>query len=44
MPFVSRAQRKFMYANHPKIAARWEKETPTNRKLPLHVRKKRKTR
>lgn len=33
MPFRSEAQRRFMYARHPKIAERWSKETP-DRKLP----------
>lgn len=28
MPFKSDAQRRMMYATHPKIAARWSKETP----------------
>ena len=28
MPFTSQAQRKWMYANKPKMARRWEKETP----------------
>ena len=36
-PFVSQAQRGFMYAKHPKIAKRWEKETPPG-KLPKHKR------
>ena len=36
MPFKSEAQRKWMYANHPKMAARWEKETPKKKKLPEH--------
>ena len=26
MPFKSEKQRKFMHANHPEIAKRWEKE------------------
>jgi hypothetical protein len=26
MPFKSEKQRRFMHAQHPKIAARWEKE------------------
>lgn len=26
MPFASGAQRRFMYANHPNIAARWTRE------------------
>ena len=33
-PFVSESQRKFMYAKHPKIAARWSKEYPNQGKLP----------
>lgn len=28
MPFKSEAQRKWMYATNPKMAERWEKETP----------------
>lgn len=36
MPFQSQAQRSFMYAKHPEIAKRWEKETPPG-KLPEHV-------
>lgn len=36
MPFASQAQRGFMYAKHPKIAKRWEKETHEG-KLPEHV-------
>lgn len=39
MPFKSKAQRRWMYANDPKMAARWEKETPKDTKLP--ERKKR---
>lgn len=35
MPFKSQAQRGFMYAKHPEIAKRWEKETPKG-KLPEH--------
>ena len=33
MPFRSQAQRKWMYANKPAMAKRWEKETP-KKKLP----------
>ncbi len=40
MPFKSKAQRKYLYAKHPDIAARWEKETPKGKKLPKHVKKK----
>lgn len=39
MPFVSDAQRKFMYANHPEIAKRWQKHTPKGKDLPEHVKK-----
>jgi len=41
MPFKSRQQQKFMYAVHPKIAARWQKETPKG-KLPKYKKKKKK--
>jgi hypothetical protein len=34
MPFKSKAQRKWMYANNPKLAKKFEKETPKNAKLP----------
>jgi len=40
MPFKSRAQRGWMYANHPEMAKRWEKETPKGRRLPKKVVKK----
>lgn len=36
MPFKSEAQRRWMYANHPEMAKRWEKET-SDKKLPQHV-------
>lgn len=38
-PFQSQAQRGFMYARHPEIAKRWEKETPKGKKLPYHKKK-----
>jgi hypothetical protein len=41
MPFKSEAQRKWMYANDPKMAKRWEKHTPKGKKLPKRVSKKR---
>ena len=28
MPFKSKKQRKWMHANHPAMADRWEKESP----------------
>lgn len=34
MPFKSQAQRRWMYANDPEMAKRWESETPKGRKLP----------
>lgn len=39
MPFKSESQRKWMYANEPKMATKWEKETPEG-KLPKKVKKK----
>jgi hypothetical protein len=41
-PFVSDAQRKFLYAKHPGIAKRWSKEYPNQGDLPEHVKKSRK--
>jgi hypothetical protein len=37
MPFVSQAQRAFMYAKHPAIAKEFEAATPKGKKLPEHV-------
>jgi hypothetical protein len=39
-PFKSESQRKFMYANNPEMAKRWEKETPKGKKLPNKVKTK----
>ncbi len=39
MPFKSEAQRKWMHANHPKMAERWEHETPKG-KLPKKAKQK----
>lgn len=39
MPFKSEAQKRMMYAVHPKIAAEMEAKTPKNAKLPEHVKK-----
>jgi len=33
-PFSSKAQQKFMFKRHPKIAKRWAKETPDIKGLP----------
>lgn len=39
MPFKSEAQRRWMYANHPDMAKKWEDHTPKGKKLPEHVAK-----
>lgn len=41
-PYKSDAQRRYMHARHPKIAARWDKEHPNQKNLPEHVKKKKK--
>jgi len=40
MPFKSEAQRKWMYANDPKMAKKWQEHTPKGKKLPKKVEKK----
>jgi hypothetical protein len=40
MPMESAAQRRWMWATHPEMAERWEKETPKGKKLPEHKKKK----
>lgn len=42
MPYVSKAQRAWMHANKPKMAKRWDKETPKDKPLPKQVKKKKK--
>ena len=42
MPFKSEAQRKFLYATNPKVAAEFEKATPKGKKLPEKVKAKKK--
>lgn len=39
MPFKSKAQQRFMFAQHPGIAKRWAKETLSIKKLPEQVKK-----
>lgn len=34
MPFQSKAQQRWMFAQHPKMARRWADETPNMKKLP----------
>ena len=38
-PFVSNAQRKWMYENKPEMAKEWQSKTPKGKKLPEHVKK-----
>ena len=40
MPFKSKAQQGFMFANMPKTAKKWAKETPNTKSLPKKVAKK----
>lgn len=40
MPFKSKAQRRWMYANDPKMAAEWQEHTKKGTKLPEKVAKK----
>jgi hypothetical protein len=40
MPFKSDAQRKWMYATNPKMAAEWEAHTPKGIDLPKKLKKK----
>lgn len=40
MPFKSQAQRKYLYANEPKVAKKFAEHTPKNAKLPKRVSKK----
>ena len=39
MPFKSEAQRKWMYANKPEMAKKWQKHTPKGKKLPEKAKK-----
>lgn len=39
MPFKSKAQQRFMFATHPRMAKRWADETPNMKKLPEKVKK-----
>jgi len=40
MPFKSKAQRKWMYANKPAMAEEWEAHTPKGKRLPKKLKKK----
>lgn len=39
MPFRSKAQQKWMFAEHPAMAERWAHETPGIKGLPDKVKK-----
>ena len=39
-PFVSQAQRRYLYATHPSVAAEFASKTPKGAKLPEHVKVK----
>jgi hypothetical protein len=44
MPYKSAAQRAYLHIHEPKVAARWDKENPSNAastKLPQHVKQTR---
>jgi hypothetical protein len=43
MPFKSSKQRKYMYANHPKIASRWTREEMVDKRKE-HIQNKSKKR
>jgi hypothetical protein len=38
-PFVSKAQQRYMFAKHPKIAEEFAAKTPNMKNLPEHVSK-----
>ena len=40
MPFKSKAQARFMFAKHPRMAKRWADETKSIKRLPQRVRKR----
>lgn len=38
MPFKSKAQRRYMYARHPELAAEFSAHTPKGASLPEHAK------
>ena len=42
MPFKSKAQQRWMYANEPEMAKKWSDHTPDHKSLPTKTKKKRK--
>lgn len=43
MPFKSKAQEKWLWANKPGLAQEWQAATPKGKKLPVHVKSPKKT-
>jgi len=42
MPYRSQAQRAYLHIHEPEVAKRWDKEYPNQKKLPKHVKPKKK--
>jgi|JI8StandDraft_2_1071088.scaffolds.fasta_scaffold195712_1 hypothetical protein len=42
MPLKSKQQRKFLWANNPKLAQEFEDATPKGKKLPKYAKSKKK--
>jgi len=40
MPFKSKAQRGYLYANKPEVAKEFQSKTPKGKKLPRKVKRK----
>ena len=40
MPIKSKAQRRYLWATHPKLAKKFEAETPKGKRLPEKVKSK----
>lgn len=40
MPFKSKAQARWMFSQHPKMAKRWAKHTPNMKSLPNYTNAK----
>jgi len=40
VPFQSKSQARWMFANKPEMAKQWASETPSIKKLPEHKKKK----
>lgn len=38
MPFKSKSQERWMFANHPEMAKQWAADTPNQKALPDRVR------